>query len=114
MRTADLRCVIYSSIAILAIWNCINPQTANASGNTATQRVTVTIPPIRALYIDENKTITAIFSNVPNITEEKLQVFANGAPAMITDEILAQYRDLQPKVNWKKIGWVYKEKKSIK
>jgi len=110
----DLKFVIYSSLAILAICNCINPQTANASGNTATQRVTITIPPMRALYIDGNKTIIAIFSNVPTIAEEKLQVFANGSPAMITEKIFTQYKELQPKVNWNKVGWVYLEKKSIK
>jgi len=110
----DLKFVVYISLAILAICNCINPQTANASGNTATQRVSVTIPPMRALYIDGNKTIIAIFSNVPTISEEKLQVFANGSPAMITEKILTQYKELQPKVNWNKVGWVYLEKKSIK
>jgi len=111
---ADSKFVIYSLIAILAICNCINPQTANASRNTAAQRVTITIPPIRALYIDENKTIIAVFSNVPTISEGKLQVFANGSPAALTDEILTQYKKLQPKVNWNKVGWVYLEKKSIK
>ncbi len=111
---ADLKFVVYSLTAILAICNCINPQTANASGNTAKQRVTITIPPIRALYIDGSETIIAVFSNVPSIADEKLQVFANGSPAVLTDKILTQYKELQPRVNWNKIGWVYLEKKSIK
>jgi hypothetical protein len=112
---ADLKFVVYSLIVILVICNCINPQAADASGNTARQKVTVTVLPIRALYIDDNNTIIAIFSNVPTITEEKLQVFANGLPTALTDKILAQYKMLQARVDWRKVGWVYLEKeKSIK
>jgi len=114
MRNANLKSVIYSLIAVLVICNCINPQAANASGNKATQKVTVTVPPIRALYIDDGKTIIAVFSNVPSIADEKLQVFATGLPAMLTDEILVQYKKLQPRVDWSKIGWVYLERKSVK
>jgi len=79
----------------------------HAESSTATQRITVTIPPIRAIYLNQENQIIAAFSNVPSIEETRLQVFRNGSGIKADDEIFKKYHKLLPEINWNKIGWVY-------
>jgi len=90
---------IFSSVLLVSY--------THAESSTATQRVTVTIPPSRAVYLNQENQIVAAFSNVADIEETGLQVFRNGCEIKADDEILKKYHKLLPEVNWNKIGWVY-------
>ena len=102
----------------MAICGGANTNIAEAASSTARQTVTITIPSIRAIYVDEEETIVAIFSNVPAIANEKLQVFKGRVEIAVSDQIGHQYKKLLPIVDWSRIGWVYQrldsETKSVK
>jgi hypothetical protein len=106
-------------IAGLIICSSAGTNIANAVSGIVTQTVTITVPPIRALYVDEGETIVAIFSNTQTIADEKLQVFSvrspqdkDGLEITVSDEIRCQYEKLLPRVNWSRIGWVYQSQDS--
>lgn len=107
MQTTNLKHLIYCLIVGSAIYGGAGTNIAKALSSTTTQTITITVPPIRALYVDEEETIAAIFSNIPVIADEKLQVFKDGAEIPVSDEIRCQYKKLLPTVNWSKLGWVY-------
>lgn len=104
-----LTCLLIAAFTT-AVYISSDTNTATA-GDTARQVVTITIPPIRALYIDEEETIVAIFSNVQVIADEKLQAFKSGTEIAVSDEIIAQYKELLPRIDWSKIGWIYPQAK---
>ena len=92
-------------VAILASFLLVSYTHAETA--TATQRITVTMPPIRAIYLNHENQIIAALSNIANIEETKLQVFKAGCEIKAEDDILKKYHKLLPKVDWNKIGWVY-------
>jgi len=102
MLNKNIKAILISifSSALLASYT-------HAESSTATQRITVTIPPIRAVYLNQENQIVAAFSNVADIEETRLQVFRNGCEIKADDEILKKYNKLLPQVNWNKVGWVY-------
>ncbi len=118
MKTPNSKYLIYILIAGLVTYSGADTNTANAGSSIARQTVTITIPPIRALYVDKEETIVAIFSNAPAIANEKLQAFKGGVEIAVSDQIRRQYKKLLPIVDWSRIGWVYQrldsETKSVK
>ncbi len=118
MKTTNSKYLIYALTAGLALCGGANTNIAEAASSTARQTVTITIPSIRALYVDKEETIIAIFSNVGAIANEKLQAFKGGVEIAVSDQIRRQYKKLLPIVDWSRIGWVYQrldsETKSVK
>ena len=112
MKTSNSKYLIYALTAGLAICGGANTNIAEAASSTARQTVTITVPPIRALYVDEEETIVAIFSNVPAIANEKLQVFKGRVEIAVSDQVEHQYKKLLPIVDWSSIGWVYQQRDS--
>jgi hypothetical protein len=80
---------------------------SEAASSSTTQTITITIPAIRAIYLDHQDRIIGVFSNVPVIDEQKLQAFKSGVQTVVTEETLEQYRELKPHLDWSKIGWIY-------
>ena len=109
MQTANSKYVICILTAglILAVFAGADTNIVRAVTGTARQTVTITVPPIRALYVDGQEAIVAVFNNTPVIAAEKLQVFKSGAEIPLSDEIKRRYEKLLPRVDWNRIGWIY-------
>lgn len=100
--------VIYLILAsLLAARTC-------AKSSKATQHITITVPAVRALYLDQNDQIIAVLSNVQSIEKSKLKVFRAGSEIKPTAEILKRYEKLLHEIDWSKIGWIYLEKENKK
>jgi hypothetical protein len=80
---------------------------ALAAESRTSQAVTIKIPQIRAVYLDNQDRIIGVFSNVRVIDDNRLQAFQNGLEIAVSEKILEQYRMMEPTVDWSKIGWVY-------
>lgn len=100
---------IYTLLICLVMSCALGTNISKAADGTATQTVTITVPPMRILYLDEQNTIVSILSNTPAISDKKLQAFKAGAEVSLSNEIRAQYEKLLPIVNWIRIGWVYQQ-----
>jgi len=109
MKIVTLRYLTCFLIISLAICSVTGTKIAEAASSTTTQTVTITFPPIRALYLDKSERIVAIFSNTPTMTEERLQAFKCGVEIPISDKIIYQYKELLPIADWSKTGWVYQQ-----
>ncbi|MHC4264779.1 MAG: hypothetical protein ACYSUK_02475 [Planctomycetota bacterium] len=82
-------------------------QLSVAASSSTKQGVTIKVPQIRAVYLDQQDKIIAVFSNVSDISEHNLQAFKGGVQIAVDEEILRQYRILLPRIDVSKIGWIY-------
>ncbi|MHC4271715.1 MAG: hypothetical protein ACYST2_05325 [Planctomycetota bacterium] len=78
-----------------------------ASDSKTSQSVKITVPPIRAVYLDNQDRIIGVFSNVQVIDDGRLQVFQNGLEIAVSEKTLEHYRKMESTVDWSGIGWVY-------
>ncbi|MHC4187446.1 MAG: hypothetical protein ACYSRQ_04555, partial [Planctomycetota bacterium] len=80
-----------------------------ASDSKASRAVKIAVPPMRAVYLDNQDRIIGVFSNVQVIDDGRLQVFQNGLEIAVSDKALEHYRKMESTVDWSRIGWVYLE-----
>lgn len=101
--------LICTLIAGLMILSGSDTNIAKAASAKANQTITITVPPMRILYVDEENRIVSILSNIPVIADEKLRAFKAGVEITVSSEIRSQYEKLLSIVDWSKIGWVYQQ-----
>lgn len=89
-----------------------NVKSAVADGNSASQIITFSVAPIRALYLDEWGDIAKILSNTPTFENKMPQVFQGEAEIPMNDKILEQYNLLLSRMDLSKPG-VYEVSPSI-
>jgi len=70
-----------------------NTTTANAS-NTATANISINIPSIRLLYVDEQDNIVTVKSNTREEQPEIFKVYRGDTVIPINDRVLQQYEQL--------------------
>ena len=107
MEFFRLKYLVYGLAVVVMVLAVVDTGISKASSSSAKQTVTITIPPIRALYINDNDVIIAIFSNTSFIAKERVQVFEGGVERVVNDNIRRKYEELEPKIDWSRIGWVY-------
>jgi len=103
----NLKYLIYAVVSGLVILGGLDTNAAKAVSATASQKVIITVPPMRVLYVDEEYAIISILNNTAVIADNKLQAFKGGAEIAVSTEIRSQYEKLLPTVDWSRIGWVY-------
>lgn len=102
-----LKHIVYIPLTSLVTLCGLAANTSKAADAKASQTITITVPPMRILYLDEQNRIVSILSNTPAISDKELQAFKAGAEITVSNEIRAQYEKLLPIVDWSRIGWVY-------